>query len=48
MEFQYVVAPLPSWQHRDSFVVGAFATQFCYSLGTAVTPLYVLEPPTQV
>ena len=28
MEFLYVVAPLPSWQHRDSFVVDAFATKF--------------------
>ena len=29
MEFLYVVAPLPSWQHRASFVVDAFATKFC-------------------
>ena len=30
------------------FVVNTFATQCCSSLGTAVTRLYVLEPPTQV
>ena len=29
MEFLYVVAPLPSWQHRDCFVGDAFATKFC-------------------
>ena len=29
MEFLYVVAPLPSWQHRDSCVVNAFAIKFC-------------------
>ena len=37
MELLFFVAPLPSWQHRDSFVVDAFATKFCVYLGTAVT-----------
>ena len=30
------------------FVANTFATQFCSSLGTAVTRLNVLEPSTQV
>ena len=40
MESLYDVALLPSWQHRDSFVVDAVATTFCFSLGTAVTRRY--------
>ena len=50
-------APLPMdlihfmWHHCRPrgivifFVVNTFASQFCFSLGTAVTRLHVLEPP---
>ena len=29
MEFLYFCFPLPSWRHRNSFVVEAFATKIC-------------------
>ena len=29
MKCVYVVVPLPSWHHRDSFATNAFATNFC-------------------
>ena len=43
MEFLYVVAPLPSWQHRDSCVVDTFATQFLPSIYVPFLEPFTLE-----